>query len=432
MLSRATCKLSIIVPVYNAEQYIERCMESLLQSTYGGVEILCVNDGSTDSSGHKCEKFALRDNRVRVIHQSNKGLPSVRNLGISLARGEYIAFVDSDDWIDSGLFENFVKVMDRAPEIDVCVSGSVREYPDGSTVSMFEDSIPRLFSGDEALKEMVIGRCFFWYMWGKVYRRSVFEGFSADETVTTCEDFDSLWQVFRSGRIRNVWYSPIYKYHYYYNMCGMTEGEKRIERYKSDLYVFEKILKDSDKEDEEILNLIRIKAIQTVYSILRECFFLNEWLERVDSYIGKGVAVMDRLAADVKRTNIVVQRLEQMANDNKYAKEFFGNAFFSMRKAILKAGNFPKKYIYGTGIVSQYITNMMREKGDFNGYVLSDSRPRTLIFAGKPVYRISELAVEDEKAIILAVNGKNRAEIMSGLKADKNTTMIIPNIPDDF
>lgn len=432
MLNRKNCKLSIVVPVYNAEQYIERCMTSLLQFTDEGVEFLCINDGSTDRSKEICEKFALCDKRVRVIHQSNKGLPAVRNAGLALAQGEYISFVDSDDWIDNHFFEDFIELMDRNQDVDLCIGGVVREYPDGSEIPMFEESLPQLFHRERALQEMITGRIFFWYMCGKVYRRTVFEGFLADETVTTGEDLDSLWQLFMSGKVRKVWYSPKYKYHYYYNTSGMTEGKKRIERYKSDLYVFEKVLKSGDKENTEIMDLIRIRALQSIYSILRESYFLNGRFVGIGNYLEKAIGVLDQINADGQRKSIIAQRMKQIAEDGEYARCFFENAFSSMRKAASEAKGFPKKYIYGTGIVSQYVTAMMQEAGEFDGFVISDGKPSTLTFAGKPVYHRSELPLGDKKAIILAVNRKHQKEIMEELDADGDTTVLIPDIPEDF
>ena len=415
MPNKEMCKLSIIVPMYNAEQYIKQCMMSLLQSAHKDIEILCIDDGSTDNSGNICEKFALLDKRVKVIHQKNKGLPAVRNVGIASAKGKYLSFVDSDDWVDYRLFEDFIAFMDSNPEVDICIGEVVREYPDGYSIPIFEATSPQLFHRDEALQEMITGRFFFWYMCGKVYRRTVFQGFTADENVTTCEDLDSLWQLFQSGKIRDVWYSPKYKYHYYYNTAGMTEGRKRIERYKSDLYVFEKILKDSDKENAKIMDLIRGRALQSMYSILRENYFINGHLKDVSEYLEKAILILDRMNSDEKKKNTSARRLEQMAHDAEYARAFFKNAFSSMRGAVAEAKNFPEKYIYGTGIVSQYVTVMMEENGDFDGFVISDGRPSTLTFAGKPVYHRSELPREREKVVILAVNGKNQREIMKEL-----------------
>lgn len=432
MSSVRICKLSVLVPVYNMEQYIERCITSLLQFPYKEIEILCIDDGSTDRSRKICEEFALMDKRIKVIHQNNKGLPTVRNIGLSIAMGEYISFVDSDDWIDNGLFEYFIDLMDNNPEVDLCIGGMIREYPDGSEIPMFVESQPKLFHREEALQEMIAGRLFFWYMCGKIYRRTVFDGFLADEGVTTCEDLDSLWQIFSSGKVRDVWYSPEYKYHYFYNTNGMTEGRKRLERYKSDLYVFEKILRNSTKEKAEILDLIRSRAIQSIYSILREYFFEDPRSEDISGYIAKGVLILDKMDADRKREDAIARRLKRMADEDGYAREYFENVFSSMKRAVAEASNFPKKYIYGTGVVSQYITTMMKENGDFDGFVISDGRPSTLSFAGKPVYHRSELPQGEEKVMILAVNRKNQSEIMKELSRDRNTEILLPDIPEDF
>lgn len=432
MLNKNVCKLSIIVPVHNVEQYLEKCMTSLIQSTYKEMEIICIDDGSKDRSWQKCKEFSLRDRRVKVIHQANKGPLLARNTGLAVAKGEYLSFVDSDDWIDSRFFEYFIEFMDNHPEVDLGIGGAVREYPDGSEIPMFEETSPQLFSSDEALQEMITGRFFFWYMWGKVYRRTVFEGFSADGLVTTGEDLDSLWQLFKSGKVRKVWYSPEYKYHYYFNIGGMTEGKKRIERYRSDFYVFEKILGSSDKESTKMITQIRFRALQSIYSLLREYYFLNEQSEQISSYRRKAVAILDSMDADEKRKITIAQRLERMIEDKEYARTFFENTFSSMRKTVVEAEHFSKKYIYGTGIVSQYMTSIMQEVGDFDGFVISDGRSSTLMFAGKPVYHRSELPKEEQKVIILAVNRKNQKEIMEGLDADGNTTILIPDIPEEF
>jgi len=98
-------KLSVIVPVYNAEKYLEECVESILQQSFASIEILLINDGSRDSSGIMCDSFAKKDSRIRVFHKDNGGVSSARNLGLDNARGEWICFVDSDDWLEQGYFE---------------------------------------------------------------------------------------------------------------------------------------------------------------------------------------------------------------------------------------------------------------------------------------------------------------------------------------
>lgn len=120
-------KLSVIVPVYNVEPYIKRCVDSLLSQTYQNIEIILVDDGSTDRSGLICDEYALMDKRVRVIHKVNEGLVSARQAGIQCASGEYATNVDSDDWIETGAYEFVVKHLETH-QPDMLVLGYKKEY----------------------------------------------------------------------------------------------------------------------------------------------------------------------------------------------------------------------------------------------------------------------------------------------------------------
>lgn len=102
--------ISVIVPVYNTEKYLDRCIQSILSQTYTDLELLLIDDGSTDSSGAICDKYAEQDSRVRVFHKENGGASSARNLGLDNANGDWIAFVDSDDWIDSEMYEQMISL----------------------------------------------------------------------------------------------------------------------------------------------------------------------------------------------------------------------------------------------------------------------------------------------------------------------------------
>ena len=110
--------ISIIVPVYNTEQYLDRCIQSVLAQTYTNWELLLIDDGSTDSSGAICDKYAAEDNRIRVFHKENGGVSSARNLGLDNAKGEWITFVDSDDWVDDQYIEFMVS--DQAYDFVSC------------------------------------------------------------------------------------------------------------------------------------------------------------------------------------------------------------------------------------------------------------------------------------------------------------------------
>lgn len=110
--------ISIIVPVYNTEKYLDKCIQSVLAQTYTNWELLLIDDGSTDSSGAICDKYAAEDNRIRVFHKENGGVSSARNLGLDNAQGEWISFVDADDWIENSMLHDaYQKAMDENAEI---------------------------------------------------------------------------------------------------------------------------------------------------------------------------------------------------------------------------------------------------------------------------------------------------------------------------
>ena len=97
--------ISIIIPVYNVEQYLSRCIDSVINQTYKNLEIILIDDGSTDDSGEICDEYALKDNRIKVMHKQNGGVSSARNEGLDISKGNYIGFIDSDDFIEKDMYE---------------------------------------------------------------------------------------------------------------------------------------------------------------------------------------------------------------------------------------------------------------------------------------------------------------------------------------
>ena len=116
-----TPKISVIVPVYNTEKYLHRCIDSILSQTFTDFELLLINDGSKDSSGAICDEYAAKDNRVRVFHKENGGVSSARNLGLDNAQGEWIAFVDSDDYMFPDMLERMLSALElKKSDIVIC------------------------------------------------------------------------------------------------------------------------------------------------------------------------------------------------------------------------------------------------------------------------------------------------------------------------
>ena len=121
--------ISIIVPVYNVEKYLEKCVNSIVNQTYKNLEIILVDDGATDSSGKLCDKLAKIDNRIKVYHKENGGLSDARNYGVERATGDYIGFVDSDDYIDSEMYGKLYEAI-KKENVDVAECNLKIIYPD--------------------------------------------------------------------------------------------------------------------------------------------------------------------------------------------------------------------------------------------------------------------------------------------------------------
>ena len=170
----------MIIPVYNVEKYLHRCLDSVIAQTYQNLEIICVDDGSIDDSGKICDQYAVRDARIKVIHQENQGLSAARNRGLDAAEGEYIAFVDSDDYILEGMYKKMLdKLLDYS--VDLCVCQWQYEFSDGRQVVKRKNIDPTIYGCKTSLEfarflyrgnyenGVVVAA------WNKLYRRALLD-----------------------------------------------------------------------------------------------------------------------------------------------------------------------------------------------------------------------------------------------------------------
>ncbi len=168
-------KISVIIPVYNVEKYLDRCLTSLINQTFTDFEVLLVDDGSTDGSGVICDAWAEKDSRFRVFHQENAGQAVARNRMLDVADGEYIAFLDSDDYIHPQMYEILMKnVAETGAKISIGGYCSVADYQQPENV--FVGKVTR-WKGKEFLKHCLLDsvdkKC--WVLWDKIFHRSCFE-----------------------------------------------------------------------------------------------------------------------------------------------------------------------------------------------------------------------------------------------------------------
>lgn len=145
--------LSIIIPVYNVEKYLSVCVESVIHQTEKELEIILVDDGSLDSSGKLCDSFAEQDSRIRVLHKSNGGLMSAWKAGVEIATGEYVGFVDSDDWVEPDMFSTLLETIDR-DKSDMVTCGLVKDYSDGRKEAIYNSIPSGVYDRKEITKEI--------------------------------------------------------------------------------------------------------------------------------------------------------------------------------------------------------------------------------------------------------------------------------------
>lgn len=169
-------KVSIIIPVYNTEQYLEKCIRSALNQTYPYIEVICIDDGSTDRSGMILDELAKNDERMVVIHQENMGESGARNVGLKNASGDYIGFMDCDDWIDSNMYEELVNALEEA-DVDMAVASWYCETENQSTKIVNKKAIKeKIFDRNQLLRYVYERDSYraFAYMWDKLYKKELF------------------------------------------------------------------------------------------------------------------------------------------------------------------------------------------------------------------------------------------------------------------
>lgn len=193
--------VSIIVPVYNVEEYLEQCIQSLLGQTYKNIEIILVDDGSADSSGGICDRQGRTDSRITVIHKENGGLSDARNAGIDRANGEWLMFVDSDDWVHENYCRDALDIV-RESDADIGVF-HYWEYWEGEGIRTVREGPEGIFNSEEALCHLASGNTRD-YAWNKIYKRELFSGIRYP-VGRVFEDIGTTYKLFDAAqRIRMV------------------------------------------------------------------------------------------------------------------------------------------------------------------------------------------------------------------------------------
>lgn len=172
-MSQEKALISIIIPVYKVEKYLEKCIQSVINQTYENLQIILVDDGSPDNCGKICDEYAKKDHRIEVIHKSNGGLSDARNKGLEIAKGEYIGFVDSDDYIEADMYEVLYNLLKQYnADVSICNFYTVSQ---GKISIKNADNGINDYNRIEILKEILLDRNIQSYAWNKLYKKELFD-----------------------------------------------------------------------------------------------------------------------------------------------------------------------------------------------------------------------------------------------------------------
>lgn len=254
--------ISIIIPVYNVEKYLFRCVNSILSQTYSDIEIILVDDGSPDNSPELCDEIAQTDSRVVVIHKENGGLSSARNAGLDIAKGDYVFFIDSDDWLSSNtVLENFYKT--AVKNNSSFVFGLLNSATENT---IFPIRINNRYKRDDLF---FLSNPYLFSAWNKLYKKKLFDNIRF-ELGRVNEDVDIIPLIF--SKSENPTCLKEYSYCYFSNTESITRtsfSDKRFDMFKSVSHVYKEF--EGTKNQRNILyqNLFGFQIFSVYLSILK-------------------------------------------------------------------------------------------------------------------------------------------------------------------
>ena len=290
-------KISVIVPVYNVEAYLEKCVESILRQTYTNLEILLINDGSTDNSGDLCDQLALIDQRIRVIHKENGGLSDARNTGIEEASSDLIGFVDSDDYIDEDMYETLYRQMlESKAELSMCGHYDVyHQNPEKQVVAIQT----WVLTPEEAIRMVMEAKILSVTAVNKLYKKELFDQLRFEMGKIAEDAFIMIRLIHQCSKVVAT---NEKKYYYVHRENSITTQKfslkflNVIEAYEQNaniirenypkltdvatmrlnwayFYILDRLLVDSEFEDKALENRLLAFLKKNTVSILTDCRF---------------------------------------------------------------------------------------------------------------------------------------------------------------
>lgn len=250
--------ISVIVPVYNLENYIERCLKSIQSQTYRNIEIIVVDDGSIDGSWNVIKRIAKEDNRIIPIHKENGGVSSARMLGLANANGEWIGFVDGDDEIEEDMYEVLINNAFEC-NADISHCGYKMIFNDGRITSFYDTKVKKIQDNTTGVIDLLEGDLIEPGLWNKLYKKSLFEDIELDTNIKINEDLLLNYYLFKNSQLSI--FEDLTKYHYIIRDNSASRSKLNDYKIYDPIRVKEIILNDSNSEIKEIAYKVYLRTI---------------------------------------------------------------------------------------------------------------------------------------------------------------------------
>lgn len=432
--------VSVIIPVYQTRQYLKKCLESVLNQDYQNLEIILVDDGSTDGSEVICDEFAARDSRIKVIHDENKGLSHARNMGIDASKGEYIAFLDSDDMIGEQFVSYLLKLCKLYDaEISQCDFLMVRDETDALlpqkkehiVVYSPENILSKTYDGFESVRYVVV--------WNKLYKRSVVEQIRFPEGKIH-EDSYTTHKIFWNAK--KIVVSNLYLYLYVQRSDSIVGKKYSVDRLDS--VEASRIKCDFFKEngmEQEYYDML----VQHYHNLWRNYFLVKKNIENADEILRN----MELEAEQVKNkilnasNGVLLEKLRTIYpylpdEEKKYYTNVYGNritytwkAFFRFPSDIIQKHS--RIAIFGAGGVGKSYYEQIKDDPNYHLVLWVDNLWSNYVKEGYDVKPIKELLRTQYDCILLAVQNQRVAdEIRENLVSwGVDSEKIVWDFPDD-
>lgn len=269
--------ISVIVPVFNVEKYLCKCIDSILNQTYKNLEIILIDDGSTDKSGTICDTYTKKDSRIKVIHQNNEGLSAARNAGLDIAKGDYISFIDSDDFIDPDMFDVLLCNLEKN-KADICACGFKKVYNDTDSSNSLNKFLEynKTFSRHEAMESLCENKIINFSVNDKLFKKSLFNDLRFTEGIIF-EDMDLVYKLI--DKSNKIFFICEPKYNYRIRQGSILHGNFSTKKMEL-ISVYKQFLGFISKKYPDLLNKAKCYFLELCLINLFDVLGSNEKFEK--------------------------------------------------------------------------------------------------------------------------------------------------------